>query len=307
MRIGIQFDPRGRADVASILADFVAAEADGFDTVWMGQVFDHDVLTLLALAGPHTRRIELGTAVVPLPTRHPTVLAQQALTTQLATAGRLCLGVGAGHAVILERKLGLGGDRPVARTREALEVLRPLLRGEYVKYHGEYQHLRVGTPVAGSAPPPLILAALGPRMIELAGELADGVALVFAGAEFVETRVRPRLPAGARIVAGLPVALTDAPDAVAREIDAYTAPSVALPAYRRTFAAQGLERASDLALMGSESEVVDGLARLAEAGATDLNPILVSPEGDPGCGARTREFLADLARRRAFRPPFRPR
>ena len=189
MRIGVQFDHGGNPDLDSILASFRQAEQEGFATIWMGQVFDHDVLTLYALAGTCTERIELGTSVVPLPSRHPTTLAQQALTAQLATGGRLCLGVGSGHAQILDRKLGLPADRPVERTREALEVLRPLLRGDYVKYAGDHQRLRVGTPIAGTQAPPLILAALGPRMIELAAELADGVSVVFAGTAFVKERV----------------------------------------------------------------------------------------------------------------------
>jgi 5,10-methylenetetrahydromethanopterin reductase len=239
----------------------------------------------------------LGTSVVPLPTRHVTTLAQQALTTQLATGGRLCLGVGSGHAVILEKKLGLEGDRPVARTREALEVLLPLLRGEYVKYAGAHQRVRVGTPVAGAAAPSVLLAALGPRMIELAGELTDGVTLVFAGARFVADYVKPRLPDSARIVASLPVAITEVPDRVAPAIDEYTAPSVALPAYQRTLAAQDTERVSDLALIGSEAVVAEGLAALSDSGVTDLNPILIASDADRGCARRTRDFLADQARR----------
>jgi len=297
MRIGIQFDPRGNSDVESLLANFVRAEQEGFDSVWIGQVFEHDILTLFAMAALRTSRIELGTSVVPLPSRHMTTLAQQALTTQLASGGRLCLGVGCGHAAILDKKLGLPNDRPVARTREALEVLRPLLRGEYVKYAGEFQRLRVGTPIAGASPPSLILAALGPRMIELAGQLCDGVTLVFAGAGFVREHVRPRLPEGARVVASVPVALTDQHAAIAALIDEYTAPSMALPPYQRTMAAQGIERVSGLALLGSETKISDGLAELAAAGVTDLNPILVSGEADPACADRTRAFLAARTRR----------
>ena len=296
MRIGIQFNPHGDRSLDAILGAFAAAEAEGFQSIWMGQVFDYDVLTLLALAGTRTSRIELGTSVVPLPPRHPTVLAQQALTTQLATHGRLCLGVGCGHAEILDRKLGLAPDHPVARTREALEVLRPLLRGEYVKYEGSYQRMRVGTPIAGAAPPSLILAALGPRMIELAGELTDGVTLVFVGADYVSERVRPRLPASARIVASLPVAVTDKPEVVGAAIDLYTRPSAALPAYRRCMRAQGVERVSELSLLGTVSEVEDGLNRLAESGVTDLCPILLGVEEDPGSVQRTRELLAERVR-----------
>ena len=295
MRIGLQFDTRGNADVESLLGDFVRAEEEGFDTVWIGQVFDHDILTLFAMAGLRTTRIELGTSVVPLPTRHMTTLAQQALTTQLASGGRLCLGVGCGHATILEKKLGLESDAPVARTRESLEVLAPLLRGEYVKFAGDYHRMRVGTPIAGAQPPPLILAALGPRMIELAGERADGVTLVFAGARFVRERVLPKLPADARIVASVPVALTAQVDAVASLIDEYTAPSMALASYQRTMRVQGFDRVSQLSIVGDEAALEGGLAELEASGVTDLNPILVSGPPDPNCADRTRAFLSARA------------
>lgn len=296
MRIGLQFDTRGNADIEALLGDFVRAEEEGFDTIWIGQVFDHDILTLFAMAGLRTSRIELGTSVVPLPTRHMTTLAQQALTTQLASGGRLCLGVGCGHAAILEKKLGLEYDAPVARTREALEVLTPLLRGEYVKFAGDYLRMRVGTPIAGANPPPLILAALGPRMIELAGERADGVTLVFAGAEFVRKHVRPKLPSDARIVASVPVALTNHAAGIKDLINEYTAPSMALPPYQRTMDSQGFESVSQLSIVGGESEVEDGLAELEESGVTDLNPILVSGPPDSSCSERTRAFLANRAR-----------
>lgn len=301
MQIGLQFDPRGNPDVEQLLDDFVRAEQEGFESIWIGQVFDHDVLTLFAMAGLRTHRIELGASVVPLPTRHPVTLAQQALTTQLACGGRLCLGVGSGHAAILDKKLGLESDHPLARTREALEVLRPLLRGEYVKYAGEFLRIRVGTPIAGTRAPSVLLAALGPRMIELAGELADGVTLVFAGERFIREHVRPYLPASARVVASVPVALTEDTPGVAALIEEYTAPSMALPAYQRTLTAQRLERPGQLAIVGDRSALEDGLAALEASGATDLNPILVSGPADSHCAQRTREFLADRARRNRAR------
>jgi F420-dependent oxidoreductase-like protein len=296
MRIGLQFNPPGNLSLESILDHFVQAEAEGFSSIWLGQVFDHDVLTLLALAGTRTERIELGVSVVPLPTRHPTVLAQQALTAQLATRGRVCLGVGCGHAAILDRKLGLEADYPVGRTREALEVLRPLLRGEYVKYEGRYQRVRVGIPIEGAEPPSVILAALGPRMIELAGELTDGVTVVFVGADYIAQRVRPNLPESARIVASLPIAVTDVPELVKPVIDLHTKPSMGLIAYQRAMALQNVERVSDVGFVGSLAQVEDGLAALADAGVTDLNPVLIGAEGDPGCVPRTRELLASFGR-----------
>ena len=297
MRIGIQFDTRNTTTADAILRDFERAEAEGFDTVWIGQVFSHDILTLFAMAGLRTERIELGTSVVPLPMRHVATLAQQALTTQLATGNRLCLGVGSGHAMILNKKLGLPNDHPLGRTREALEVLRPLLRGQYVKYAGEFEQVRVDTPVPGAEPPSVILAALGPKMIELAGELADGVTLVFAGPDFIADQVATRLTPDKRIVASLPVLLTEAVEPMCALVDEYTAPSMALPPYQRTMAAQGFERVSQIAIVGSEHDVEAGLARLEAAGVTDLNPIIVAGPPDPDCGDRTRDFLAERARK----------
>jgi 5,10-methylenetetrahydromethanopterin reductase len=299
MRIGIQFDPRTDPDLKGVLAEFSKAEEEGFHDIWIGQVFGHDVLTLLALAGQCTSRIGLGVSVVPLPTRHPTVLAQQALTAQLATSNRLCLGVGCGHAKILDRKLGLEHDHPVGRTREALEVLLPLLRGEYVKYAGEYQQVRAGIEIQGAEPPPIILAALGPRMIELAAELTDGVSLVYVGVDFIRERVKPLLPEGRRIVASLPIAVTDDPDAVTPRIEEYTAPSTVLPAYQRVLEAQGIDRMSRIGYIGSRALVEDGLDALAEVGVTHLNPIVLPVPEDPGCARRTRELLADRALRSA--------
>ena len=297
MRIGLQFDTRGNPDVDVLLNNFVRAEQEGFDSIWIGQVFEHDILTLFAMAGLQTSRIELGTSVIPLPTRHIATLSQQALTTQLASKSRLCLGVGCGHEAILDKKLGLPSDQPLARTREALEILRPLLRGDYVKHVGAFQRLKVDTKVAGTTPPSVILAALGPRMIELAGELTDGVTLVFAGSEFIRQHVRPKLPESARIVASVPVALTDHPTEIGALIDPYTSPSMTLPPYQRTMTAQGLDRVSELALLGDEKTIADGLDRLEASGATDLNPILVSGDADPACADRTRAFLADRATR----------
>ena len=297
MRIGIQLDPRGDGDLGKILARFRQAEEQGFSTVWIGQVFELDILTLFALAGTVTSRIELATSVVPLPTRHPTVLAQQALTTQLATGGRLCLGVGCGHAVILDKKLGLESNFPVGRTREYLEVLRPLLRGEYVKHTGEYHRIKVSTPIEGAQAPSVILAALGPRMIDLAGELCDGVTLVFAGAGFVAERVRPWLPEGSRIVASLPVIVTDDAKAARANMAGYIAPSLALPAYQRTLHVQGIESPLEVSPIGTEAEVHEQLDALADAGVTDLNPIVLPIEGDPSSLERTTELLTERARK----------
>ena len=296
MRIGIQIAPEEHSDIASILALFRDAEVEGFDSAWLGQLFWHDALTLLALAGTVTDRIELGTFVIPVPARHPVVLAQQALTAQLASGGRLCLGIGAGHAPILEKKLGLASDAPVARMREYLEVLRPLMRGEYVKHEGPRYRVCVSTAVPGTEPPGLILGALGPRMLDLAERRTDGAAVVFAGARFVEEHVRPRMSERSRIVLSVPMLVTREVALARRLIDTYVERSKGLPVYARTLAAQGVSGLGELAVVGDTDEILCGLEDMKRSGVTDLNVIQIQIPEDPEALLRTRQVLGEAAR-----------
>ena len=296
MRIGIQVDPRVQADRSELLASFSRAEQSGFHTTWVGQVFGPDALTVLALAGTATERIELGVSVIPALQRHPVDLAQQALTVQLATTGRLCLGVGTGHADILERKLGLDPRDALPRMREWLEVLGPLLRGEYVKYSGTYLNVRAGAAVMGASAPPVLLAALGPRMLELARDHADGVSVVFVGARFIDREVRPRLGEQARIVASLPVLVTKDPEAARAAAGRFVEVPTSLPAYRRALERQGVDSVASLALVGDEDAVATQLSRLADAGVTDFSPIVFPLAEEPEARRRTNCLLAELAR-----------
>ncbi len=124
MRIGLYVSPAGGGSMDEVLARFARAEALGFDTAWSGQVFAHDLLTLLALAGRVTQRIELGSWVVPTPTRHPAALAQQVITVQRACKGRLLLGLGVSHAAVIGRRFGIDDPRPLSRLLEVLDVLQ---------------------------------------------------------------------------------------------------------------------------------------------------------------------------------------
>ena len=174
MRIGIFL---GLRDILPRLSDHVRraqeAEADGFDSFWLAQVFGADVLTVIALAGEKTNRIELGTAVVPTFPRHPVVLAQQALTAQAATGGRLTLGVGVSHKSTIEGWLGLSYDRPASHMKEYLSVLRPLLNEEGVNFTGKEFRVNTALQVPDAMTCPVLVSALGPRMLAIAGELAD--------------------------------------------------------------------------------------------------------------------------------------
>jgi F420-dependent oxidoreductase-like protein len=303
MRIGLFISSTGGVPLERMIERFGAAETAGLQTAWAGNTFDWDALTLLALAGRATRRIELGSWVVPAPTRHPVALEQQAITTQHACTGRLALGIGASHPAVIEKRLGLDAGRPLREMREQLALLPRLLAGERTDVSGELYRVAVQLEAFGSAPPPVLLAALGPRMLELAGRAADGVAIWLGGERFLENHALARLDAGAasagrprpRVVVGLPLCITTHP--TAREAaERYVGPSARLPAYRSVLDRQGMAQAAEVALMGDEDRVSRDLVRLAALGVTDFNAIPFPVPEDPGSFDRTLAFLAGQAR-----------
>src|SRR5437870_1053759 len=161
----------GTNDVEAQVRSVIEAENDGFDGIWLGQIFGPDVLTVLALAGQKTSRIELGTSVVPTYPRHPHMLAQQALTTQVASGGRLNLGIGLSHAPVVQGMWGLSYDRPAMHMREYLSVLVPLLKEGRVSFNGEMFSVNASISIPVLKPPPVLIAALAPIMLRIAGEM----------------------------------------------------------------------------------------------------------------------------------------
>jgi F420-dependent oxidoreductase-like protein len=304
MRIGVYVSPAGTGSISELLGRFAAAEAAGFATAWSGQVFAHDLLTLLALAGRATRRIEIGAWVVPTPVRHPAALAQHAITAQLACGGRLALGLGVSHDEVIGRRFGIADPRPLSHLAEVLDVLQPLLRAGAVSHTGARYRVEIALERHGAAPPPILLGALGPRMLALAGSRCEGAALWLVGPRTLATSAMPALRRAAaaagrpspRIAAALPIALCDDPLRARAAIDAFLAAVARLPAYRRALSREGAARPSDVAIAGGEAVLASALDRLAELGVTDFNAVLVPIAGDPECEARTRAWLAARAR-----------
>jgi len=187
MRIGVSVpdpsgtDPQGRPPLVQVRDELRRAADDGFTSAWLNNIFGLDALTALAVAGSQVPGIELGTAVVPTYPRHPAALAQQALTVAAATDGRLTLGVGTSHEIVIRHMFGYDFSKPVEHTREYLSILRPLLHGEPAKVAGNQLSADITLTTPGPTPVPLLLAALGPRMLRLAAELADGTVLWMTG------------------------------------------------------------------------------------------------------------------------------
>lgn len=284
MRIGISAVPKPGTGLAEIVAQAVAAEAGGFASFWLANIFGNDALVTLAMAGQQTRTIELGTFVVPTYPRHPMAMAQEALTVQAAVGGRLTLGVGLSHRVTMEGMLGFDWDHPIRHTREYLTVLNRLLAQKLVNFDGEEYRLRgVQLTVPGAMPPPLLVAALGPQMLKLAGQLADGTAIWMGGARYIAETAVPIITKAAaeagrpapRIMASLPVCVTGQPDAVRDQAGKDFARYGQLPSYRAILDREGVAGPSDVALIGSAAEVRAGLQSLADAGVTDFAAAII--------------------------------
>lgn len=290
--------------------DFTAAVADaeraGFATAWTPQVFGWDALTLLALAAAGTERIELGTAVMPLHSRHPLALAASALTTAAAAGGRLTLGVGPSHRFIVEDVWGLDYAKPFSYTRDYLSALTPALAGLATHVETDQVTARPARPLdTPKAPnPPVLLAAMAPRMLALAATRCAGTITWLAGITAIRDGVVPAITEAAaaasrpapRVVAGLPVCVTGDPSGARDRAARQFAPYAGVPAYQRVMAKDGAAGPADVALVGSAEEVADRIAELAEAGATDL---MALPFGDPAEEAATCDLLTGLAAERS--------
>jgi len=301
MRIGLMLPDRA-ASIQAMVEMVAEIERDGFDSAWFGQVFTWDVMTLIALAGPRTSRIEIGTSVVPTYPRHPFVMAQQALTVQAATNGRFTLGIGLSHAPVIEQMWGMSYEKPARHMREYLSVLRPLINDGRVGFKGDVYATAAGLQVPGASPMPVLIAALAPRMLAIAGELSDGTVTWMTGAKTIETHIVPALTAAAkgrpapRVVAGLPVAVTGDPAGAKERAAKMFAVYGQLPNYRRMLDKEGADGPADLALVGDEAAVERQIRALASAGVTDFFGAMF-PAGDDAHAslARTRALLQSLA------------
>jgi len=303
MKIGVALGGGDGETLEQAVEKYVRAEADGFASAWAAHIFSLDALTVLALAGQRTSRIELGTAVVPTYPRHPHALAQQAATANVACGGRLALGIGRSHQVVIETMLGLRYDKPVTHMREYVSVLRSLLHDGSCSVDGKMYNVHASLNLKEARPVPILIGALMPKMLEVCGELCDGTLTWMSGPRYVETTVVPQLERAAkaagratpRVVVSLPVCVTNEPDAARKLAAKLLAVYGQLPVYRACLDAEGVAGPADLALVGDEKTVADGLRRVAAAGATDFYAGIFPDTGDRTLSqARTYDFLKSL-------------
>jgi len=286
--------------IPDVTAEAARLAKRGIDLVSVSQIFGYDALTLLALVGQNVPDVELATAVVPTYPRHPVALAAQALTVSAATGGRLTLGIGLSHQIVVENVFGTSFDRPALHMREYLSVLGPLLRHEQVSFRGETLSATTFGPLEIEAPvPPILVAALGTRMLELAGTLAEGTVTWMTGPATVADHIVPTITAAAeragrpapRVSVGLPICVTDDPDAAREQAAELFAIYGTLPSYRAMLDREGAAGPADVAIVGDADAVRAGIARVAEAGATELSAAIY---GSATERAATLDLVVDI-------------
>jgi 5,10-methylenetetrahydromethanopterin reductase len=290
----------GGAPIDSLVTALAKARDAGFRRVWMAQMpYDGDLLTALAVAMREVDGIEVGSAVLPIQNQHPMQMAQRALTLNTIAGGRFLLGLGMTHQAVTEGMWGIPYDKPVRRMREYLDALQPLLAGEAVNVVGETVTARGALQIAGAPEPEVYLAALGPQMLTLCGRRTAGTLTWMCGPKTLADHIGPTLreaaadagkPEGSvRVVAGLPISVTDdvagARAQAAEQFGMYGA----LPSYRAMLDREGYAEPQDAAIIGDEETVVARLEELSAAGVDEFSAVVF--DASPDVRERTRALL----------------
>ena len=282
MELGIFGSSRNIEDLKKQVQE---ANTLGYSTFWTPQIFNLDALTALAVIAESVEGIRLGTSVIPTYPRHPMMLAQQALTVNQVSNGRLDLGIGLSHKPVVEGMWGISFDAPVGHMSDYLQILMALLHDGTISYGGKHLTSRGGIDVPADAPPVLV-AALGPQMLKLVGRVADGTVTWMTGPETIRNHISPIINAAAeeagrpvpQVIAAVPVCITSdldiAEEYAKRDFGFYGD----LPSYRAMLEREGLANSWDIALSGSFEEVAEGLQKYSDSGGTQVVAAVYGPD-----------------------------
>ncbi|MDX1892297.1 TIGR03564 family F420-dependent LLM class oxidoreductase [Mycolicibacterium sp. 050158] len=289
--------------VDATVANLAQLREEGFRRLWMSQLpYEPDLLEILAVALHEVGDIEVASGVVPIQNQHPMQLAQRALTLSLISGGRFLLGLGMTHAAVTEGMWGIPWDRPVRRLNEFLDGLLPLLAGESANATGEIVSTQGALMIAGAPRPDVYVAALGPQLLRIAGRRTSGTCTWMTGPKTLAGHVVPTLrqaaadagrPADAvRVVAALPISVTDDVDGARKRAAEQFAVYGTLPSYRAMLDREGYAGPEDAAIIGDEVTVRD---RLSELGAAGVDEYVGATFDNSSEGrARTRALLREL-------------
>jgi F420-dependent oxidoreductase-like protein len=292
-----------KAPVDDTVAYLAQLREEGFGRLWMSQMpYEPDLLTILAVAFHEVADIEVATGVVPIQNQHPMLLAQRALTLSLISRGRFILGLGMTHQMVTEGMWGIPWDKPVRRLNECLDGLLPLLAGEAADATGEIVSTRGALMIAGASRPDVYVAALGPQLLRIAGRRTKGTCTWMTGPRTLAEHVSPTLRQAAadagrpgdavRVVAALPISVTDDVDGARRHAAKQFSVYGHLPSYRAMLDREGYAGPEDAAIIGDEATVKDRLAELGAAGVDEY--VAVTFDSTQEGRARTRAVLRQL-------------
>ncbi len=302
MQIGIFGGSIGKSGIEGLVADMEASASQGFACYWLSQIVGQaDSMTLISVASNQfdPGEMRFGTSVVPTYPRHPMVMAEQALTTNMLTGGRFNLGVGLSHQPVVEGMWGFDFDKPVRHAREYLDALVPLMNLEAARAEGETIIAR-GQLTIDTETPPVYLAALGPQMLRLAGQRCDGTITWMTGAKTLASLTVPTITEAAQqagrkapeVIAGMPIWVTDNADQAKQRAAKVFEIYGQLPSYRAMLDREGMTGPGDLAIVGDEQACRSRVDELAAAGVTQLAASEFADNNEDR--SRTRAFLASL-------------
>ncbi|MBW2427033.1 MAG: TIGR03564 family F420-dependent LLM class oxidoreductase [Deltaproteobacteria bacterium] len=308
MRIGINGNRLVRpGNLEAIVEHARGARRDGIASYWLAQdpTGSCDALTALTIVATRVPEIELATGVVPTWPRHPAALAAQALTVNQASRGRLTLGIGLSHRAMMESVLGIPFERPIRHMKDYLSILAPLLEKGSVDYQGESASCHTTMDRIESRGPALLVAALGPQMLRLAGSHADGTVVTFTGPKTIRDHIKPTLERAAeeagrprpRLAAIFSLCVTDDVEGARERADEWFERHGHAPSYDAMLEREGVTRASDIQLLGDEAEIERRFEELAEIGVDEIvvGESAVTPEE----AERTRAHLITMAEKLA--------
>lgn len=290
----------GRNAVDAYVEELAQLRDEGFTRAWSTQLpWETDLLTVLAVALREVDTIEVGTGVMPIQIQHPMLLAQRALTVNLIAGGRLLLGIGMSHRTVTENMWGMPWDKSVRRLNEYLDGLLPLLAGDTVEAAGETVTTRGRVKVRGASAPPVYIAALGPKLLAVAGARSAGTLTWMTGPRTLRDHIAPALRAAvseagraagsAKVAAVLPVSVTDDVDTARAQAAEQFGMYGHMPSYRAMLDREGFAEPADAALIGDEMVVSQRLDELRDAGVDEFVAAVYDPS--PEGRARTRALM----------------
>ena len=287
--------------VDDVIAQARRADELGVGQVWVAQQFDHDAIGLAGLIGAAVPGLEVGTSAVPFNPRHPLTLASQAQTAQAAAHGNFRLGLALGAHDIERSSFGISPPNTIARLREYLSILRAVFDDGAVDFHGAEFTASPSWPVtlAGGSPVPVYVAAMGPKALQVTGELADGTLPYLAGPRTIAEFIEPTLSKAAadagrptpRITAFVPALLSDDAQAARAATEEQLSFYAKIPSYQRVIAREGIDNLADLAAVGDADAIRRTVQSYLDAGATD---VVLSPVDRTGPDERLWELAGSL-------------